>query len=107
MAIYKTPVRDMQFVLHELLDVTATLKELPGCEELDADTIDAILEEAGRVCEEVVVPTNRTGDQQGCRLEDGQVRVPDGFREAYHTLVEGGWFALGCEPAYHRIEAPR
>ncbi len=99
MATYKAPVRDMQFVLHDLLDVERRFAEL-GYPDLSRDLIDTVLEEGARLCEEVIFPTNRPGDEQGCRLENGVVRTPDGFREAYRKLTEGGWMALACDPAY-------
>jgi len=100
MAIYHPPVRDMRFVLHELLAAEETFTALPGFEEATADVIDAVLEEGGRICESVVFPTNRTGDLEGVRLEDGAVTTPAGFKEAYAALREGGWLSLGCDPRY-------
>ena len=82
MAIYKAPIRDMQFVLHELLDAERHFAELPGGEEASADLIDAILEEGAKLCETVVFPTNRTGDIEGCRFDNGTVRTPTGFKDA-------------------------
>ena len=100
MATYRAPVRDMQFVLHELLDAEKRFAELPGGEEASADLIDAILEEGAKLCENVVFPTNRTGDIEGCRLDNGTVRTPTGFKEAYDALIEGGWLSLACDPEY-------
>ncbi len=100
MAIYHPPIRDMQFVLHELLDAEQTFTSLPGFEEASADVIDAVLEEGGKICESVVFPTNRTGDIEGARFEDGRVSTPAGFKEAYEQLREGGWLSLGCDPDF-------
>ena len=100
MAKYHAPLRDMQFVLHELLDVDGLFSALPGCEDASADLIDSVLEEAAKLCEEVVFPTNRVGDEEGCRLEDGRVTTPPGFKEAYAAFAEGGWTSLACDPAY-------
>ena len=75
-------------------------RSLPGYEEATTDMIDAVLEEGGKVVSEVVFPLNRTGDEEGCKLVDGQVKTPTGFKEAYRTLQEGGWFALGCDPEH-------
>ncbi|GMQ95979.1 MAG: acyl-CoA dehydrogenase C-terminal domain-containing protein [Gammaproteobacteria bacterium] len=100
MAIYKAPIRDMQFVLHELLDVERCFADLPGGEEASADIIDAILEEGAKLCENVVFPTNRTGDIEGCRFDDGEVRTPSGFKDAYDAIAAGGWTALACDPEY-------
>ncbi|POG10915.1 acyl-CoA dehydrogenase [Pseudomonas putida] len=86
---YRAPQRDMHFVLHELFDVTAHCARLGN--ELDRETIDGILEQGARFAGEVVAPLNRQGDEQGCRLEQGSVRTPDGFRQAYRQYVEQGW----------------
>ncbi|PPB84574.1 acyl-CoA dehydrogenase C-terminal domain-containing protein [Mycetohabitans endofungorum] len=101
MGQYAAPLRDMQFVLHELLNVEAELKQLPKHAELDADTINAVLQEAGKFCSEVLFPLNQVGDQQGCTyVGDGVVTTPEGFKQAYQQYVEAGWPALGCDPAY-------
>ncbi|MGE8110969.1 acyl-CoA dehydrogenase C-terminal domain-containing protein [Pseudomonas sp. NPDC086566] len=86
---YRAPLRDMHFVLHEVFDVTAHCARLGN--ELDRETIDGILEQGARFAGEVVAPLNRQGDEQGCRLEQGSVRTPDGFPEAYRHYVEQGW----------------
>ena len=85
MATYQAPLRDMKFVLHELLDAEREFAALPGFEEVTRDLIDPVLEEAAKLCENVVFPLNRTGDQEGCTFEDGTVRTPSGFRDAYRT----------------------
>lgn len=100
MATYKAPLRDMRFVLHELLDAEKTFTSIPGYEEATIDIIDAILEEAAKLSENVVFPTNRSGDEEGCRFENGVVRTPAGFKEAYDALTQGGWTALSCDPEY-------
>jgi len=99
---YTPPLRDMQFVLHELLNVTDELKLMPKHSEIDADTINAVLEEGGKFAAEVAFPLNLSGDQEGCTLDVAThaVRAPKGFKEAYATYVEGGWPALSCDPAY-------
>ncbi len=102
MPIYRPPVRDLQFVLHELLDITEELRQLPRHADIDADTINAVLEEGGKFAAEVLFPLNASGDAQGCVLDKDthEVRTPVGFKEAYAKYVEGGWPALGCDPAY-------
>jgi alkylation response protein AidB-like acyl-CoA dehydrogenase len=102
MAQYQPPLRDMQFVLHELLAVTETLKALPRHAEVDVETINAVLEEGGKFAAEVVFPLNISGDEEGCTLEQAthEVRAPKGFKQAYATYVEGGWPALSCDPEY-------
>ncbi|WP_395697352.1 acyl-CoA dehydrogenase C-terminal domain-containing protein [Methylocella sp.] len=99
MADYKAPLRDMRFVLFELFDGEG-LARLPGYEEFTRDLIDPILEEGARFCEEVLHPLNRSGDEEGCRLENGVVRTPAGFPEAYRLFREGGWPSLAGDPEY-------
>ena len=102
MPSYTPPLRDMRFVLHEVLDVVSTLKSLPAHAEMDAETIDAVLEEGGKFASEVLAPLNAVGDEQGCTLDKAthEVTAPKGFKEAYAKYVEGGWPALSCDPAY-------
>jgi alkylation response protein AidB-like acyl-CoA dehydrogenase len=102
MPTYNPPVRDMQFVLHEVLNVAEELKALPAHAETDADTINAVIEEAGKFAAEVTFPLNISGDEEGCTLEKAthEVTTPKGFKEAYGKYVEGGWPALSCDPAF-------
>ncbi|MFP4274163.1 MAG: acyl-CoA dehydrogenase C-terminal domain-containing protein [Paracoccaceae bacterium] len=98
MPIYEAPTRDMQFLLHEVLKVSEA--EIPGYDELDRETTSAILEEAGKLAENVLAPLNPVGDAQGCTLENGVVRTPDGFRDAYEQMRAGGWMGLDADPEY-------
>jgi alkylation response protein AidB-like acyl-CoA dehydrogenase len=100
MGQYTAPLRDMHFVLHELLDVESELKAMPAHAELDADTINQVLEEAGKFCGEVIFPLNLSGDIEGCNWQDGVVTTPQGFKQAYQKYVESGWPALACDPAF-------
>jgi alkylation response protein AidB-like acyl-CoA dehydrogenase len=102
MPTYNPPVRDMQFVLHEVLNVAEELKALPAHAETDADTINAVIEEAGKFAAEVTFPLNISGDEEGCTLDKAthEVKTPKGFKEAYGKYVEGGWPALSCDPAF-------
>jgi alkylation response protein AidB-like acyl-CoA dehydrogenase len=102
MPTYNPPVRDMQFVLHEVLNVAEELKALPAHAETDADTINAVIEEAGKFAAEVTFPLNISGDEEGCTLDKAthEVTTPKGFKEAYGKYVEGGWPALSCDPAF-------
>jgi alkylation response protein AidB-like acyl-CoA dehydrogenase len=102
MATYTPPLRDMRFVMHELLNVEAALKELPPHADMDADTINAVLEEGGKFAAEVLQPLNAVGDREGCKLDKAthEVTPPTGFKAAYAKYVEGGWPALSCDPAY-------
>jgi len=102
MAQYTPPLRDMQFVMHEVLGVIDELKALPPFADMDADTINAVLEEGGKFASQVIFPINRSGDQEGCTLDKAthEVSPPKGFKEAYKTYVEGGWPSLSCDPAH-------
>lgn len=99
---YNPPLRDMKFVMHELLNVVDELKLLPAHAEVDADTINAVLEEGGKFASEVIAPLNLSGDAEGCKLDKSshEVATPKGFKEAYKQYVEGGWPALSCDPEY-------
>src|SRR5476649_444382 len=99
MTAYKAPLRDFRFVLDELLDVAA-LAKLPGYEDATPEIFAAVLEEGGKLCEEVLFPLNRSGDEEGCTYENGVVRTPKGFKEAYEKFREGGWTATTCDPEY-------
>jgi alkylation response protein AidB-like acyl-CoA dehydrogenase len=102
MPAYTPPLRDMKFVLHELFKVTDDLRQLPRHAEIDADTINAVLEEGGRFAAELLFPLNITGDQQGCTLDKSThtVTAPDGFKQAYAQYVEGGWPSLSVDPEF-------
>jgi alkylation response protein AidB-like acyl-CoA dehydrogenase len=99
---YNPPLRDMQFVMHELLNVVDELKLLPAHADIDVETINAVLEEGGKFASEVLAPLNLSGDAEGCTLDKAshEVTAPKGFKEAYAKYIEGGWPALGCDPAY-------
>ena len=99
MQIYKAPLRDMRFVIHEMLDAEQ-LSRLPGFEEATSETIDAIMEEGARFCEDKLLPLNRIGDEEGCTYENGVVRTPTGFKQAYDDFVGGGWQAISSDPKY-------
>lgn len=99
MTVYTAPLADMRFVLNELLNVEQ-LTELPGFEDATPDLVDAVLTEAGKLCEEVLLPLNRSGDEEGCIYENGVVRLPEGFKDAYQAFVQSGWGSLSADPAY-------
>ncbi len=96
---YKAPLRDLRFVYYELFD-GAALARLPGFEDATEDTATAVLEEMGKIASEVLQPLNAVGDEQGCRLDNGVVRTPEGFRDAWNLLREGGWMGLTARPEY-------
>ena len=95
---YAAPVRDLEFVLHELLNVETS--GIEGYDALEPDLTGAILEEAGKLAGNVLAPLNLVGDTQGCKLENGVVRTPEGFADAYAQMCEGGWSGLDCDPEY-------
>jgi len=98
MPSYTPPTKDMQFVLHDVLEVSQS--DIPGYDELDRDFTSAVLEEAGKIAADVLAPLNPVGDRQGCTLENGVVRVPEGFQAAFDKVRDGGWTALDCDPDY-------
>ncbi len=102
---YKAPLRDMRFVLYELMDGEA-ITTLPGFEDFTRDVTDPILDEAAKICEEVLFPLNRSGDEEGSVLENGIVRTPKGFKEAYKLFMEGGWTGIACDPQYGGMGLP-
>ncbi len=97
---YKAPLRDINFLLNEVLDYPAHYETLPSGEEATPDMVQAILSECARFSEKVLAPLNQSGDQQGCRLENGQVITPDGFKEAYAQFVAGDWQGLSHPEEY-------
>ncbi|PXW70963.1 hypothetical protein C7964_102863 [Loktanella sp. PT4BL] len=98
MPSYNAPTKDIQFVLHDLLKVSE--QDIPGFEDLDRDFTAAVVEEAGKVASEVLHPLNVVGDKEGCVLENGVVRTPTGFKEAFQQMKDGGWTAMDCDPEY-------
>jgi len=102
MSQYVAPLRDMQFVLHELLGVGNELKQIPKYAEVDVDTINQVLEEGAKFTAKVLFPLNLSGDREGCHLDPAThaVTTPKGFKEAYQQFVEAGWPSLTCDPEY-------
>ncbi|HEU4850804.1 MAG TPA: acyl-CoA dehydrogenase C-terminal domain-containing protein [Telluria sp.] len=102
MGQYVAPIRDMQFVLHELLKVSDELKAMPHYAEIDADIINQVLEEGAKFTQDVLFPLNHSGDREGCHYDAASktVTTPKGFKEAYKQYVEGGWAALACDEVY-------
>ncbi len=96
MAEFSAPIKEMRFVIDELVGLRQ-VTSLPGCQETTLDLIDSILSEAGKFGEEVLAPLNHSGDIEGCLIENGVVRTPSGFRDAYRRYIEGGWNGLTCK----------
>ncbi len=98
MATYSAPLRDMQFLLHDVLKISES--DIPGYADLDDAFTGAVLEEAGKIARDVLAPLNAVGDREGCHLENGVVRTPTGFKAAFDQMRSGGWTALDCDPDY-------
>lgn len=98
MPAYTAPVRDMQFLLNDVMSVQSA--NIPGYDELDPDFLTAILNECGKINTDVLAPLNAIGDTQGCTLENGVVRTPDGFKDAFEQVKEGGWTGIDCDPEF-------
>jgi hypothetical protein len=99
MTAYAAPLRDMQFVLHDVLGISK-YSNLPGFADATPDVIDAILEEGGKLASDVLHPINQSGDHEGCtRSADGAVKTPKGFKDAYDQFCAGGWQGLSFDPA--------
>ena len=94
---YKAPLRDISFVMNELLEPEKLYQTLPGNEEASEELMNAIIEEGAKFSENVLSPLNQSGDEEGCQWSEEGVKTPNGFAEAYHQFVEGGWPALSAE----------
>jgi alkylation response protein AidB-like acyl-CoA dehydrogenase len=100
MPSYTAPLRDMRYVMYELLNAERELAQLPRYAQFDRESMDAVLEEAARFASQVAFPLNQVGDIEGCRIDElGNVTTPTGFKEAYRQFVESGWPSLSCDPA--------
>ena len=98
MPVYTPPTRDMAFLLHDVMNVSAS--DTPGYADLDPEFTEAVLSEAGKIAAEVFQPLNAIGDAEGCVLENGVVRTPAGFAEAFDQVRQGGWLGLDASPDY-------
>jgi alkylation response protein AidB-like acyl-CoA dehydrogenase len=96
---YKAPIRDFQFIIHEYLRLEQ-YRDVDGFADAIPELMTPVLEESARLCEEVLFPLNQTGDRQGLKYHNGNVQMPDGFKEAYDLYVQGGWPSFTCDPAY-------
>lgn len=105
MPIYSAPMENIKFVLHDVLGAEK-LTQIPGYEEATAELVDQILEEGAKICEEVLFPLNQSGDAEGCVLEDGTVKTPKGFKEAYNAFTQGGWTGVSGDPEYGGMGLP-
>ena len=108
MPYYNPPIRDIKFVLHELLGVGEQYALMEKYKDFSEETFGLIVEEAAKFAQEVVQPLNQVGDAKGCaRSSTGEVTTPDGFRQAYQLYVQGGWPSLACDSAYGGQDLPK
>ena len=106
MPIYKAPVEDILFLLNDVLHIER-FGNLPGFADASPDVVAAIASAAGKFCEDVLTPLNRAGDRQGCRRsEDGGVATPEGFKQAYQQVVEGGWIGISVPQEFGGLGLP-
>ncbi|CAA0113419.1 3-methylmercaptopropionyl-CoA dehydrogenase [BD1-7 clade bacterium] len=107
MPAYKAPLKDMQFVLHDVFNAGEQWANNPLFEDCTTDLADTLLDESAKICENLIAPLNRPGDEQGVRLENGQVYTPDGFKDAFKTYAESGWVGLGGNSEYDGQGMPK
>ena len=99
MATYTAPLRDLRFVYEELFDA-GEITALEDYQDATPDLVHAIVEEGAKLCQNELFPLNRSGDEEGCHFDNGNVRTPEGFRAAYAAYLEGGWGGLSCAPEF-------
>ncbi|MGH1404053.1 MAG: acyl-CoA dehydrogenase C-terminal domain-containing protein [Alphaproteobacteria bacterium] len=105
MPVYTPPLKDIRFILNDVLEVDS-LSNLKGYEDFSSELYDQVLEEGGKICEEVLFPVNQSGDEQGCSLNGDVVTTPDGFKEAYTIFAENGWCGFAADPDYGGMGMP-
>ena len=99
MTAYSAPLKDMAFVLNRVLDLKG-VSSLPGYEAAEPALVEQVLEEANKLARDVLAPLNAPGDRAGSRIENGVVRTPDGFKQAYGQFTQGGWNGVPFDPDY-------
>ena len=105
MPVYKAPLDNIRFVLHDVLGAES-LTSLPGYADANADLMNQIIEEGAKMCEEVLFPINQSGDKEGCTFEAGKVTTPSGFKQAYQSFTESGWCGVSADPEYGGMGLP-
>ena len=98
MPVYSAPIQDISFLLNDVLKLQQ--QDIQGYDALEPELLQAILEEGGKLASEVLAPLNASGDREGCHLENGVVRTPKGFKDAFDKVKEGGWTGLDCNPEF-------
>ena len=104
---YKAPLQEFDFLMAEVFKLPSFWPQLPGLAEVDWETAQEVLKQAGKWCEEVLAPLNREADEEGCQLNHGQVTTPQGFKAAYRDYSAGGWVGLGGNPAFGGMGLPK
>ena len=107
MPSYQTPLDDMRYLLHEVFNASEHWQQLPAFAHCNQELADTVLEQAAKITGELIAPLNRPGDEQGVRLDNGQVLTPDGFRQAFATWAANGWVGLGGNPDYQGQGMPK
>lgn len=105
MPVYAPPLNDIRFVLHDVLNAK-NLSTLEGYDSISSELMDQVIEEGAKICAEVLFPINQSGDKEGCIFENGEVKTPAGFKEAYDTFAQNGWCGLSSDPAYGGMGMP-
>lgn len=105
MPVYKVPLDNIRFVLHDVLGAES-LTSLPGYGDANADLMNQIIEEGAKMCEEVLFPINQSGDKEGCTFDNGKVTTPSGFKQAYQSFTESGWCGVSADPEYGGMGLP-
>ena len=107
MPIYNAPLADMKFILNDVFNAEQFWQANENLAHLDAATAEAILEEMAKFSQNVMLPLNRTGDEEGAKIENGNVTTPAGFKEAFKQYAEGGWIGLGADMEWGGQEMPK
>ncbi|RZD36614.1 MAG: hypothetical protein CXT72_01030 [Methanobacteriota archaeon] len=105
MVIYNPPYKDYEFLFHEVFDVVEVARSL-GMEEIDSEFIQMMMEGYGEHCQEVLLPLNQIGDEEGIHFENGEVIMPSGFKEAYREGIDTGWYGIGTKPEHGGMGLP-
>ena len=100
MPTYRAPRQDIDFLLNDVFQADQLFSSMPGTQDASVDLTSAIVDEATKIAEGLLAPINQSGDQEGCRYDDGVVTTPKGFQQAYNAYAEGGWAGLTGETAY-------
>ena len=104
---YRAPIADMQYLLTQVFDAESVWQSIPAFSHCNAELATTVLDEGARICQQLIAPISRPGDEEGVRLEDGNVKTAKGYKEAYKTFAENGWMSLGGNPDYDGQGLPK